>query len=153
MKFLCDRFPVGEERRKPLVMHSLRVGVGLYQNDYSDDVVLAGLLHDVVEWTDSSEELVQKEFGKSVFDIVIANTQDDNIGEKTERWQDMVLRCVELGSDALIVKAADVLDSYKFYQAVNNSEELARSVSIARFIIEKLPKGIEDPIFEELKTI
>ncbi len=39
-----------ENSRKPALFHDIRVGVYLYEEKYSQDIVLAGLLHDAIEW-------------------------------------------------------------------------------------------------------
>lgn len=83
----------------------------------------------------------------------MANTQNADINETIPKWQDMVKRCAEYGKDALIVKATDVLDSYKFYQAINDTDEIERSLGIGRFILKNIPSGVEDKIFDELKRI
>ncbi|MFH1142231.1 MAG: HD domain-containing protein [Candidatus Uhrbacteria bacterium] len=150
VKLLCDHLPVGQERKKPLLMHCFRVGIYLYENDYSEDVVVAGLLHDMIEWTDCPEKEIRDEFGQKVFDIVLANTKNRDIKDVDQRRKDYVDRCVEVGDDALIVKAADVIDSYKYYQATENQIETERSVVIAKLIVEK---GLTDKIIKELEQI
>lgn len=153
VQLLCKYMPVGKERRKPLLMHTLRVGMYLYERNYSSDIVLAGLLHDILEWTESPDETIQDEYSNNVYAIVKANTKDRGIVDPVERRREYIDRCVAVGKDALIVKAADTLDSYRFYTSVNNPEEVSRSVDIAKTILEKLPIDVDDPIFDELKRI
>lgn len=153
VQLLCRYMPVGEERKKPLLMHALRVGMYLYERNYSATVVLGGLLHDLLEWTESPDDLVRTEFGDEVYAIVKANTKDRKIADPVERRREYIERCVVVGEDALIVKAADTLDSYRFYTSANNPDELKRSVDIAKTILEKLPADMSDPIFDELKRI
>lgn len=153
VKLLCEYMPVGEERKKPLLMHALRVGMYLYERNYSADVVLAGLLHDILEWTESSDEAVRSEYGDHVYAIIKANTKDRSIADPVERRREYIDHCVVVGKDALIVKAADTLDSYQFYTSVKNPEELSRSVDIAKTILEKLPSYFHDPIFSELEKV
>lgn len=153
VQLLCQYMPVGEERKKPLLMHALRVGMSLYKKDYSQDIVLAGLLHDLLEWTTSPEELLKDGFGERVLLIVKANTKNREIIDPVERRREYIDRCIAVGEDALIVKAADALDSYGFYLSVNNPDEVKRSVDIAKTILEKLPTDMSDPIFNELKGL
>ena len=153
VRFMSQHLPFSEGRRKPILMHGLRVGFYLYENGYSGDVIAGGLLHDVLEFSNVSHDQIRNEFGQRVLDIVAANSQDNDIEDKDKKWQDMVLRCTEQGKDALIVKTADVLDSYQFYTGINNQDEIARSVSIGQFVIENLSDNVEDPIFEKLRKI
>ncbi len=153
VKLLCEYMPVGEERKKPLVIHALRVGMYLYEHNYSADIVLAGLLHDILEWTESLDEVVRSEYGDHVYAIVKANTKDRRIADSVERRREYIDRCVAVGKDALVVKAADTLDSYHFYTATNNPDEIARGVDIAKTILEKLPNDFNDPIFTQLEKL
>lgn len=153
VRLLGKYMPDGKGRKKPAIIHSLRVGFYLYQNNYSEDIILAGLLHDVIEWSKSPRKLISKEFGSNVFELILANTQNPKIKDTVGKWQDMVDRCAKSGKNALIVKAADVLDSFYYYKAVKNSDEIMRSVSIGRYILKKLPRNVNDPIFKELKKL
>ena len=136
VKLLADHLVIGEERQKPQLMHSLRVGMYLFQNDYPEDVVLGGLLHDLLEWTDCPEETVKDEFGEKVLTIVKANAKNLNIADVVERRKDYVDRCATVGDGALIVKAADALDSYHYYVAIDRQKEIDRSIAIAKLILE-----------------
>ncbi|EKD47394.1 MAG: hypothetical protein ACD_66C00083G0002 [uncultured bacterium] len=153
IRLLVQYVPEDQGREKSLIAHVLRVGVYLYRNDYSKDVVLAGVLHDSIEWTNISEEIIKNEFGQHVLDIILANTKDRTIKNKGERRNDMVARCVQVGKDALIVKAADTLDSYAFYQSTNNPDEIQRAVDIAKLILNAVPEDVQDPIFDSLKNL
>ena len=153
VNLLCQYMPVGEERKKPLLMHSLRVGMYFYGHDYSSDIVMGGLLHDILEWTESPEDMLKKEFGENVHAIVQANTKNRQIDDPIERRREYIDRCIQVGEEALIVKAADTIDSYDFYQAVDNSEEIEGSVDIAKTVLEKKPEGFKDSIFKKLELL
>ena len=150
---LCNSIPIDEERKKPLLMHCIRVGMYLYQRDYSQDIVLAGFLHDTLEWTTSSKEMLSEKFSERVCDIVKANTKDRSIENPIERRREYIDRCIQLGEDALIVKVADLLDSYQFYQSVGNAQEIERCTDMATAILEKLPSSFNDSIFQALRLI
>jgi len=97
--------------------------------------------------------MIRDKFGEDVYAIVKANTKDRSIIDPALRRREYIDRCIQEGQEALIVKAADTLDSYRFYTAVGNSEEVARSVDIAKMILEKLPSDFNDPIFNELEKV
>jgi guanosine-3',5'-bis(diphosphate) 3'-pyrophosphohydrolase len=114
VRMLAEHFPVSEEgSKKPVLFHDIRVGVYLYEKNYSCDIILAGLLHDALEFSNITEELIKDEFGENVLKIVKACTKDRSIENSDERIEELVKRCAEVGRDALIVKAADTLDSFK----------------------------------------
>ena len=74
-----------ENSRKPIMFHDIRVGVYLYENGYAEDIVLAGVLHDAIEWSTLDEKLLREEFGDTIVEMVLANTKDDSITDKEEK--------------------------------------------------------------------
>ncbi|MBI96134.1 hypothetical protein CL656_03215 [bacterium] len=55
------------------------------------------------------------------------------------------------GQDALIIKTADILDSFKWYSDQNNQSELKYCVRNANAILKFKPDNFNDKIFDELK--
>lgn len=108
---------------KPVLLHSIRVGFHLYELGYSEAIVLAALLHDILEDTETSKSDLQDRFGLEITKIVSANSFNPLIEDKTEQFNDMFKRCVVYGKEALIVKAADILDNSHYIQFVNNKED------------------------------
>lgn len=152
IRLLVERLPISDvTTRKPILAHDIRVGVYLYENGYPRDIVLAGLLHDLFENSDYTQESLSQEFDENVVKLVTANTKDDSI-EKAQRNEDMIKRCTEAGEAALIVKAADTLDSFKYYLAVNNQDQLQNHCQkIAALIFKYKPANFVDKIFVELQ--
>lgn len=150
--FITKHFPVSvETSRKPRIFHVIRVGVYLYNHNYSEDIVLGGLLHDSIEWSRATKEIVKDEFGDKVLKLVLANTKDDSISDKYEKTVELIQRCVRNGQDALIIKTADILDSFKWYSDQNNQSELKYCVRNANAILKFKPDNFNDKIFDELK--
>ena len=104
-----------ETQRKSFFYHSIRVWVFLWNQWYSEEIQIAGLLHDVLEDTDISEKEIENLFWKNVLQIVKANSQNHSL-PKEEILEDIVKRCSDSGIDAMIVKIADVYDNFLFYK-------------------------------------
>jgi guanosine-3',5'-bis(diphosphate) 3'-pyrophosphohydrolase len=106
----------------PYVVHPLHVALLLARMGADDDVIQAGLLHDVVEdsadWT--SERLVEI-FGLGVAQIV-AEVTEDKSQTWTERKEYAIAHVPDLSPGALLVKACDKL---------HNLESLARALADA----------------------
>ena len=153
IRLLSVHVPLSDENsRKPVLFHSVRVGVYLYENGYSDDVVLAGFLHDTVEgWTTATEQVVREAFGDNIMRLILASTKDYSIEDSGDRTIELIKRCVQNGQDALIVKAADTIDSFRWYLGQNNEDEINTCVKTANAIFEVKPDGFDDKIFVELK--
>ncbi|PIR76492.1 MAG: hypothetical protein COU32_01730 [Candidatus Magasanikbacteria bacterium CG10_big_fil_rev_8_21_14_0_10_42_10] len=137
--------------RKPLLPHVVRVGSFLYKKGYADTIVLGGLLHDALEWTDITAGELKEQFGADVLRIVKACTKDDSITDPQEKTNELITRCVVAGEEALIVKTADILDSYYYYAKVNNQDQLAYCNRNAKAILSMKTVDMEDVIFMELE--
>lgn len=149
---LAERRPLADENTsKPALFHDIRVGMYLYDRNYSHDIVLAGLLHDAIEWYGISEQKLRKEFGGTIADIVVACTKDDTIKDPNEKIEKIIQQCVDAGKDACIVKTADIIDSYRWYTATQNERELTYCARNADAIFRLVPDTVEDPIFDDLR--
>lgn len=153
VRLLTEKMPPADENsRKPILFHDIRVGVYLYENGYSEDVVVAGVLHDALEWSSITADMLEAGFGQKVFMLVSACTKDDSIADKFEKTNELVQRCVTAGQDALIIKTADILDSFKWYTSKNNEGELKYCMRNADAIFKFKPDAFNDRIFVELKN-
>ena len=98
VRMLVESLPVSEkDSRKPILFHGIRVGVYLYENDYSRDVVLAGVLHDVLEFGKIEEEIIIEEFGENVLRLIKASSKDRTIKDSNERIEELIKRCAKGG--------------------------------------------------------
>jgi hypothetical protein len=77
---------------------------------------------------------------------------DDSIVDKKEKTNELIQRCIQNGQDALIVKTADIIDSFKWYASQNNEDELKNHcVKNADVIFKFKSAEFDDKIFIELK--
>ena len=104
-----------EAQRKPFFYHSIRVWVFLWNQWYSEEIQIAGLLHDALEDTSISENTIGNLFWKNVLQIVKANYKNLSL-PKEEVLEDIIKRCSDYWIDAMIVKIADVYDNFLFYK-------------------------------------
>jgi GTP pyrophosphokinase len=125
------------------ILHSTRVGLYLHGQGASKEVVLAGLLHDVVEDTDATIEEVASRFGEDVAELVEAMTLNEDL-ESGEGNRDSVDRCVHLGRDALLIKAADIADNLHFYLSDANPQKLNQLAESLSYFLEVSAKELEE---------
>ena len=112
--FLVTRMLESGHNPKPVVLHSIRMGMYLYNFNYEPDVVKAAILHDIIEDSDTSLNEIAERFGEKVAQLVQVNTFDSTAGDRAAQGEECLQRCLECGRDALIVKAADKLEN-SFY--------------------------------------
>lgn len=151
IQYLVHSFESSGDNPKPVILHSIRVGMHLYDRDYEKRIVISSLLHDLLEDTDVTSDEIRSKFGKDVADIVEATSFDENIDDYLERHYDIYKRCFELGRSAVAVKAADILDNSDYY-GLGDSEELQKNqIEKMEYFIDKSEPYIgEEDIFQEL---
>lgn len=91
----------------PFIEHSLAVAQLLAEHNYPDEVLAAGLLHDVAEHTEVKLDALRGRFGDEVADLVEALTEDASIDDYEERKKEHRERAAASGPAALAIFAAD----------------------------------------------
>lgn len=107
--FLVQVIATSGNNPKPVILHSILVGLSLTKLNYPIHVVRAGFLYDTIEDSNTSIESVKEQFGDKVAAIVATCTYDHSIQNKTDQYKDAMRRAAETGKDALIVMAADLI--------------------------------------------
>lgn len=157
------------QRRKisgaPYIVHPLSVGLILARLGASEEVIIAGILHDVLE--DSKmrglEKVISEKFGEKVFQMVKDVTENKELP-----WEERKRLALEhipgISKDALLMKSADVLNNMtdlvfhvqtkgkEVFRAFNAPEEkqLERYAKVIA-MLEKTWK--ENPLLSELKIV
>ena len=153
IKYLVQSFEESGNNPKPVILHSIRVGMDLYRREYEKRIVIAGFLHDVSEDTDVSKHEIKSKFGKDVSDIVEATSFDGAIEDYTNRYHDTLDRCFKKGRDAVIVKAADTLDNSDYYHLADSDELRNNLLEKMKYFIDNSEPYIgNEPIYQELRN-
>jgi (p)ppGpp synthase/HD superfamily hydrolase len=123
----------------PYITHPLAVGLILSRANASEDVVVAGILHDTIE--DSTEkkkvtrEMLADRFGNNVADLVASVTEERKDLDWAERKRDAREHIKNFSHDSLLLKSADlvsnvsdILDDYvdhgvKMFERFNAPQE------------------------------
>ena len=72
----------------PYIFHPLEVAQILTTVTDDEEVITAGILHDIVEDTDGTLEEIEGRFGKRVADLVSTETENEYPGEKkSDTWK------------------------------------------------------------------
>ncbi|HEX8120591.1 MAG TPA: HD domain-containing protein [Solirubrobacteraceae bacterium] len=91
----------------PFVLHPLEVSVLLRNRGYDDEVVAAGLLHDLIEDTDATAAQIEERFGPRVAGLVTALSDDESIEDYGERKAALREQVERAGAEAAAIFAAD----------------------------------------------
>jgi guanosine-3',5'-bis(diphosphate) 3'-pyrophosphohydrolase len=102
-----------DQRRKdakasPYINHPIALANVLANEAKVQDVIalMAALLHDTIEDTDTTAEELRAHFGAAVAEIVVQVTDDKNL-KKSERKRQQVVHAAGIREQAKLVKLAD----------------------------------------------
>lgn len=87
--FATKAFEGKERKVRPLpsILHSLEVGCIVSSLTSNEEVIAAGILHDVVEDASISLNTLKEEFGEYVANLVSSDTEDKRVNmPKSESW-------------------------------------------------------------------
>ena len=136
IKFLVLAIEKSGHNSKPVIIHSIRVGLHLDELGYKQKIVIAGILHDLLEDSETTFEEIKQNFGPQIANLVQANSFDKNIKDKKKRYQQTLTRCLKAGKEALIIKAADILDNSHYYHLANGKK-------LRQWLVEKMKHFID----------
>src|SRR5437763_1451483 len=99
----AERKHAGQRRKMdsaPFIEHPLEVATLLYDAGAPDHVVAAGVLHDVVEKTDTGAVELHEQFGPRVTRLVLAVSEDSRINGYKSRKAALRDQAVAAGPEA-----------------------------------------------------
>jgi (p)ppGpp synthase/HD superfamily hydrolase len=91
----------------PFVTHPLEVASLLSAAGYPDEVIASGVLHDVLESTETPANELKQRFGPRVAELVRAVSEDDSITDRRERKAALREQVARGPLEAAAVFAAD----------------------------------------------
>ena len=147
IKFLVTSIEKSGKNQKPVILHSIRVAIHLDKLGYARDVIIGAILHDLLEDTGVVKEEINSKFGERVVELVEANSFDEDTTGKTEQYMKLFEKCKKAGKDALVIKAADILDNSNYY---NGNEQLIEKMRYFIEISEDTLKG--EKVWKDLEA-
>ena len=99
----------------PYITHPLSVGLILSRSGASEEVIIAGILHDTIE--DSipekkvTREMLEKRFGEEVASLVASVSETDKSLSWEERKKEALAHIGTFSHGSLLVKSADIISN------------------------------------------
>lgn len=97
----------------PYVMHPFTVGLILARAGASEDVIIAGILHDTIEDSVTEKKvtkaMIAERFGENVANIVDSVTEQNKSLSWQERKDGALVNIASFSHDSLLVKSADLI--------------------------------------------
>ncbi len=95
--------------REPYIVHPMTVALLLARATNNEDLICAGILHDVVEDCGIKIEIIAKDFNKNIAYLVNAVTEKDKSLPWETRKKIATAEIGQMNKDAALLKTADVL--------------------------------------------
>ncbi|MFB1051741.1 HD domain-containing protein [Paraliobacillus sp. JSM ZJ581] len=151
----------------PYIVHPYRVAMLLKDEGYDDDIVIAGLLHDVVEDTDGTIREISNLFGDQVAQLVSVATEPDKMKSWKERKKHTIQQLKEAPLEARLVVCADKIDNLRsileneqalgndIWKHFNSSKEAQQWYyqEIYKSLQTNLPTTSTPALFKQLKQL
>jgi len=133
----CHRGQFRKGSPRPYINHCTEVARILNKFGYSEEIVIAGLLHDTVEDTEVTLEDLRIGFGKEVSNLVNYVSEDKSPELSwTERKVGYIKKLTDAPEGAVVISAADKLH--------NITETLEEFLKVGDAVFLKFNSGKED---------
>lgn len=121
---------------KPLIWHSIKIGAQLYQMGQPKVVIVAGILHDLLEDTGCRLSQIKRKFGPKVAKLIKACTTDYRIKNYQKRWHKLLANIKKIGQGAMLIKILDANDNLSFVRLIKDSDKLKKTLWKHQFVIK-----------------
>lgn len=115
IKFLVAEYSRSGHNPKPVIFHSLRIGMKLAELGEESKVVASALLHDLLEDSTVSTKQLAEKFGAEIANTVASVSFKPDLTDKREQYREMLARTVAGGLDCMKIKCVDILDNSDYY--------------------------------------
>ena len=173
IKFAAKTHQVYQNQKRkgkeiPYITHPLTVGLILSLAGASEDVIVAGILHDTIEDSPQhkkvSKEFLGERFGAHVADLVDSVTEQDKSLSYHERKSQALEHIHTFSPDSVLLKSADVLsntseiiDDYaREGEAVFERFSASRETTLSHYtkvITALLERWKDNPLAEDLERV
>ena len=125
----------GDQKRRsgePYIIHPINVAYILAEVGLDEATICAALLHDVVEDTDVTDEILRKDFGEEVADMVAGVTKLSNMqftSVEEQQVEDYRKMFLAMGKDirVIIIKLADRLHNMRTLKFLKRERQIANA--------------------------
>jgi len=149
--FLTNEYQKSGHNKKPVVGHSLRLGFYLLEKGYKKKVIIAGILHDLLEDTDVSFQKISEIFGMEISNLVLSVTFDPKIIDPVEQYNNLFTKVLIKGRDAFIIKAVDLLMNSQYIHLVTDKRKRKGLIRKNMYFLSLFEEFKDELIYKILK--
>lgn len=152
ISYLLEKYNKSGKNSKPVILHSLRVGIYLLESGYETNIIITGILHDLIEDSDSSIDDIKNNFSSEIALWVDTVSFKPNIDDPIEQYQEMFKRTISAGRVPIIVKAADMLANSPYIYLVPDLKKQRILLQKILYFINITTPFSSEPVLKELRA-
>ncbi|MEK7093241.1 MAG: HD domain-containing protein [Patescibacteria group bacterium] len=154
IRFMMKTHEVYQKQKRkgkdiPYISHPLTVGLILARAGASEDVIIAGILHDTIEDSVAhkkvSREMLGERFGATVAELVESVTEVSKSVPWDERKREALDHIDTFSNNSVLVKSADII--------ANNAETLEDHAVGGDVVFERFSEPKEKTVGHSLRVI
>ncbi|TYB32105.1 MAG: HD domain-containing protein [Candidatus Mcinerneyibacterium aminivorans] len=123
VKYLIIAILENNDTERPILMHSLRVGYRLEEYNYETNLIIAGILHDIVIETHVTNKDIANNFDPEIAKLIKAYSLYDDFTEILEQYDLNYPVDYKFVKNLLVLKCIDYADILKHYSVAIHTEE------------------------------
>lgn len=150
--YLVEKYQESGKNPKPVILHSLRVGMYLLELGYEANVIIAGILHDLIEDSDVSIEDIKNYFSLEIAEWVSAVSFKPQIDDPVKQYQEMFKRTILEGEIPIIIKAIDLLVNSIYIYLIPDLKKQRMLLQKILYFINLTVSFSSEPVLKELKV-
>lgn len=120
--YFCFKAHSNQKRKNEKInfaVHPITVGMMLKEINMSEEIVISGILHDVIEDTNFKYEDIKKIFGDKIANNVRKLSENQEIKDYLERKKEFLERLKTYDNGLLMIECADKLHNLLFDYEIN----------------------------------
>lgn len=153
----------------PYIIHPLSVGLILARAGASEDVIIAGILHDTVEDSVKEKkpfipERIEERFGKDVLNLVLSVTEKNKDLPWEERKAIAIKHIESFNEGSIMIKSADIISNFTeiYYDFKNDGDKIFDRFNAGKEKVLENYKNVikaliikwdKNPFLEDLKDL
>ena len=134
----AKRYHAGQYRKsgEPFYSHPIEVAFMIVDYIANTNVIVASILHDVIEDTEATFEIVHDKFGLRVAEIVELLTRDKPNGAKLTIKEILHNAYIKEDEEALLIKCLDRLHNIRTIEFMNTAKQVDTALETINDIVE-----------------
>lgn len=133
--FVFEAFK-GKKRIKEdieLAFHSICVGTMLMEYNYNEEMVITGLLHDIIEDTKYDYDYLKDKYGLKIANNVLALSENKKISSFIDRKKEFIERVDKFDENLIIIELVDklhnLISDYELYKKIGKEAVATKNTS------------------------